>query len=112
MKAFHRSQEARSLKRISLHRLPRLALFFMVALRLGLPASAETLRVTAWHMAVPAGAPVQREAAGTSDSDVGDAAVALKKLDPDVILLEEVRDWQMCAKLIEALRPADYNVLV
>jgi hypothetical protein len=67
---------------------------------------AETLRVTALSLqgaANPSGQPPER---------LEQAASALKKLNPDVILLRQARDWQMCAQLAKALEPAKYNVLV
>jgi hypothetical protein len=66
---------------------------------------ADTIRVTTWNLEpVPA--------AGTNDTLIQDAAAALKKLNPDVILLQQVRDWKMCGQLAQALEPAEYNVLV
>jgi hypothetical protein len=51
-------------------------------------------------------------AAGTNQPRIRQAAAALKKLNPDVILLQAVRDWQMCDQLAQALKPAEYNVLI
>jgi hypothetical protein len=39
-------------------------------------------------------------------------AAALRRLNPDVILLSGVRDWQACAQLAQTLKPAEYNVVV
>ena len=36
----------------------------------------------------------------------------MKKLDPDVILLQQVRDWKTCDQLVQALKPAEYKILV
>ncbi len=49
--------------------------------------------------------------AGTNPNRIRQAASALKKLDPDVILLQQVRDWQMCEQLAQALKPAEYKTL-
>ncbi|HWH72215.1 MAG TPA: hypothetical protein VNT26_22820, partial [Candidatus Sulfotelmatobacter sp.] len=51
-------------------------------------------------------------APGTPQERIQVAATALKQLHPDVILLQQVRDEQMCRQLAEALRPAHYQVLV
>ncbi len=69
---------------------------------------AAPLRVTSWDMRTRPGGSTP----ATAESQVQDAAAAIKKLDPDVILLHQVRDWPMCAQLAQALKPADYNVLV
>ena len=50
--------------------------------------------------------------AGTNQIRIRQAAAALKKLNPDVILLQQVRDWQMCDQLAQALKPAEYKVLI
>src|SRR6266404_6659254 len=67
-------------------------------------ASAETLRVTTWHLEEVRGSAVTNA--------IETAATALKEIDPDVILLQQVRDWPMCLQLVQALKPAVYNVLV
>jgi exonuclease III len=73
-------------------------LFFVVH------SSAETLRVITWNL---------EEARGNSVTNALDAAAtALKNIDPDVILLQQVRDWPMCMQLAQALNPAAYSVLV
>jgi hypothetical protein len=41
-----------------------------------------------------------------------DSIDTLKTLEPDVILLQSVPDWRMCAQLAEALKPLEYNVLI
>jgi hypothetical protein len=85
-------------------------------LALCLPATqcvAETLRVTTWNLQAP---PIGPKSAGTAAPDqkqVGlpEAAAVLKKLAPDVILLQQVQDWKTCEQLAGALKPADYRVL-
>jgi hypothetical protein len=51
-------------------------------------------------------------AAGTNEARLQEAAAALKQLNPDVILLQQVRDWKMCGQLAQALKPAQYSVQV
>ena len=66
---------------------------------------ADTIRVTTWNLEpVPA--------AGTNDTRLQDAATALKKLNPDVILLQQVRDWKMCERLAQALKPVEYSISI
>ena len=51
-------------------------------------------------------------AAGMAPIRIRQAAAALKELDPDVILLQQVRDRKTCDRLVQALKPAEYKVLV
>ncbi len=73
---------------------------------------AETIQVTAWNLQAPLGDSPQRSTAATTQRRIRDAAATLQKLDSDFILLQQVGDWQMCEQLVQALKPADYNVLV
>jgi endonuclease/exonuclease/phosphatase family metal-dependent hydrolase len=66
---------------------------------------AETLRVTTWNLQAPTGA-------STSDIRLQEAAAALKQISPDVILLQQVRDWKMCADLAQALQPDQYTIQI
>ena len=50
--------------------------------------------------------------AATNRAALKAAAAELSQLHPEVILLDGVRDWQMCDTLAHALKPADYRVLV
>jgi hypothetical protein len=51
-------------------------------------------------------------AAGMTPIRIRQASAALKKLDPDVILLQQVRDRKTCDQLVQALKPAEYKILV
>jgi len=66
---------------------------------------AETLRVTTWNLQAPTGA-------STSEIRLQEAAAALKQINPDVILLQQVRDWKMCADLAQALQPDQYAIQI
>jgi hypothetical protein len=65
---------------------------------------AEPVRVTTWSFSTQAGS---EAIAG----QVGTAAAALSRLDPEIILLQGVKDWGMCRQLAEALNPDAYNVI-
>jgi hypothetical protein len=77
------------------------------AVLLALPGFAETIRVTSWNLQLKPGATAETQAQLKKE-----AAETLKKLQPDVILLQGVRDWAMCEDLAQELRPADYRVAV
>ena len=83
-----------------------LALFALVPS--GLP---QTIRVTTWDLDPPRMAGINSAAVNTSRISIPAAAAALRNLDADVILLQQVRDWRMCDQLAEALQPAKYNVV-
>src|SRR6476469_1358491 len=88
-------------------RNPIVISFFSLLLLIG-SASAETLRVTTWNLHGANNLPSN----GILTNSIEAAAVALKQLDPDVILLQQVRDWRMCSQLAQALKPAVYEVLI
>ncbi len=71
-------------------------------------ASAETLRVTTWNLQGATSLPAN----GILTNSIEAAATALKQLDPDVILLQKVRDWRMCSQLAQSLKPVVYEVLI
>jgi len=71
-----------------------------IALATAWSGPAQPVRVTSWNMQ-----------AGPERS-LEETALTLGKLSPDVILLQQVRDWQLCEQLIEALRPAAYSVAI
>jgi hypothetical protein len=71
---------------------------------------ADTLRVTTWNLQAMNAGP--ENAGALNQLRLSEAAAMLNKLAPDVILLQQVRDWQTCEQLAQALRPADYRVLV
>jgi len=68
-------------------------------------AKAETIRLTTWNLGYADSGPADGKS-------LEQAAIILRKIDPDVILLQHVRDWQMCAQLAEALKPVAYNVAI
>src|ERR1019366_5943861 len=63
---------------------------------------AGSLRVTTWNLEFPA-------VGGTNEARLQEAAAALRQLNPDVIRLQQVRDWKMCGQLAQALKPAQYS---
>ncbi len=84
-----------------------------LALLLPVPASfADAIRVTAWNLPAPAVASPQATPPRTTARLIEEAAAALKELNPDVILLPQACDWQTCGQLVQALKPADYTVLL
>lgn len=81
-------------------------------LLLAVEVMAAPLRVTTWSMQPKTVAEQANGVARLKTNRVQDAAAVLKKLDPDVIILQQVENWQSCDELVKALRPTNYNLMV
>src|SRR6266478_3606780 len=77
--------------------------FFVAGSALG--QSPSKIRITTWNLEwFPNGS--AREATPEKQAQrIQAAADVLKKLDPDILLLQEVRDYEACARLGEAIQP-------
>jgi len=84
--------------------------FFIVGSALG--QSPAKIRVTTWNLEwFPNGSP--REASPEKQAQrIEAAADVLRKLDPDILLLQEMRDYDACARLGEAIHPGLYQVAI
>jgi endonuclease/exonuclease/phosphatase family metal-dependent hydrolase len=67
---------------------------------------AENVRVTTWNCTSLAG-----NSSKAGETQLQEAAAAIRKLNPDVILLQQVNDWQSCDKLAGYLKPEVYRVV-
>ena len=76
------------------------------ALLLGSPLWADSVRVASWNLATDG------SAAPNGIDQVKAVAAAVKKIDPDILLLQHVRDWKTCSALVQALKPAEYHVVI
>src|SRR5258708_34119880 len=96
----------------------RLATIFAIVAMLfsaAIPAtSAEPakIRITTWNLEwFPNGS--AREATPEKQAQrIQAAADVLKKLNPDILLLQEVRDYDACNRLAEAIQPGAYTVAI
>jgi hypothetical protein len=83
----------------------------LLGLALWLPGAsclAAPIRVTTWDLQ-----PVTNGWSKESQANlVKEAAEALKKLHPDVILLQQAPDWETCRQLAHALQPETYQAAV
>lgn len=72
----------------------------------------DTIRVTTWNMEwFPAGKPT-KVAAEIEEQRIQAAANVIEILNPDVLLRQEVRDWETCEKLAKAVKSLRYQVAV
>jgi len=94
------------------HRLNQILILLPAVCFVIFSASAETLRVTTWSLQETAGSAGTQASVDSQTNRIEAAAAALKGLDPDVILLQHVRDWRMCSQLAQALKPAAYEVVI
>lgn len=73
---------------------------------------ADTIRVTTWNLQwFPSGSPTLATPEIEAQR-IKDAANVLVGINPDVILLQEVRNDAVCRELAKAMLPAHYEVLV
>lgn len=84
--------------------------FFVVGSALG--QSPAKVRITTWNLEwFPNGS--AREATPEKQAQrIQAAADVLKQLNPDILLFQEVRDYDACARLGEAMQPGAYAVAI
>ena len=81
-------------------------------LALAAPVLAAPIRVTTWNLEwFPNGSPKELPAS-EQDKRIAAAADVLRPLNPDIILLQEVRDYDVCARLANAIAPRTYHVAI
>src|SRR5262249_15889255 len=59
----------------------------------------------------PNGSPSEASSA-QQDQRIKEAAEVLRPINPDIVLLQEVRDYDVCARLAEAIAPGTYHVAI
>ncbi|MGH7982120.1 MAG: endonuclease/exonuclease/phosphatase family protein [Candidatus Udaeobacter sp.] len=93
-------------------RLARLSRFPSRRLRTGSIAGTSQVRITTWNLEwFPNGS--AREAPQDKQAQrIKAAADVLKELNPDILLLQEVRDYDACNRLAEAIQPGAYTVAI
>ena len=89
-----------------------LVAFFVVGSAFGQSPEPAKVRITTWNLEwFPNGsardAPLEVQA-----QRIKAAADILKKLNPDILLLQEMRDYDACARLGEAVQPGAYQVAI
>jgi endonuclease/exonuclease/phosphatase family metal-dependent hydrolase len=76
------------------------------------PSQAASIRVTTWDLQPGAVGGTNSASNQLQPSLVPDAAESLKKLRPDVILLQGVAGWETCRELAQALQPETYQIVI
>ena len=75
-------------------------------------SSAQTVRCTTWNLEWFPNGSAKETPAAQQEQRIKEAADVLRPIDPDIILLQEVRDNDVCARLGEAIAPGVYHVAI
>jgi endonuclease/exonuclease/phosphatase family metal-dependent hydrolase len=86
--------------------------FLVVALALGESPEPTKVRVTTWNLEWFPNGSAHDAMPEVQAQRIAAAADVLRPIDPDIILLQEVRDYNACARLGEAIAPGMYHVAI
>jgi endonuclease/exonuclease/phosphatase family metal-dependent hydrolase len=75
-------------------------------------SDAQTLKCTTWNLEWFPNESAHETSAAQQDQRIKEAADALRPINADIILLQEVRDYDVCVRLGEAIAPGIYHVAV
>jgi endonuclease/exonuclease/phosphatase family metal-dependent hydrolase len=75
-------------------------------------SDAQTVRCTAWNLEWFPNGSAKETPAAQQEKRINEAAGVLRPINPDIILLQEVRDYDVCARLGEAIAPGVYHVAI
>jgi endonuclease/exonuclease/phosphatase family metal-dependent hydrolase len=75
-------------------------------------AAAASLRVTTWNLEWFPNGSKKELPADQQQRRIAAAADVLRPLNSDIILLQEVRDYDVCSRLAEAIQPHTYQVAI
>ena len=75
-------------------------------------SSAQTVRCTTWNLEWFPNGSAKETPAAQQEQRIKEAADVLRPIDPDIILLQEVRDYDVSARLGEAIAPGVYHVAI
>jgi endonuclease/exonuclease/phosphatase family metal-dependent hydrolase len=84
----------------------------VVALALGESAQPAKVRVTTWNLEWFPNGSAHDATPEVQAQRIAAAADVLRPINPDIILLQEVRDYEACARLGEAIAPGMYHVAI
>jgi endonuclease/exonuclease/phosphatase family protein len=87
------------------------AVAFLVLLITGY-SGAQTVRCTTWNLQWFPNGSAHEASAAQQNQRIKEAADVLRPINPDIVLLQEVRDYDACARLGEAIAPGIYQVAI
>jgi hypothetical protein len=76
----------------------------VVSATLGESTESTKIRITTWNLQWFPNGSANEGLAGQQNQRITDAANVLRPINPDIILLQEVRDYDVCARLGEPSR--------
>jgi endonuclease/exonuclease/phosphatase family metal-dependent hydrolase len=85
---------------------------FVVALALGESPEPTKVRITTWNLEWFPNGSAHEATPELQTQRIAAAADVLRPINPDIILLQEVRDYDACARLGEAIAPGTYHVAI
>src|SRR6266487_4291544 len=75
-------------------------------------SGAQTIRCTTWNLQWFPNGSAHEASSAQQNQRIKEAADVLRPINPDIILLQEVRDYDVCARLGEAIAPGIYHVAI
>src|SRR4030095_9815686 len=75
-------------------------------------SGAQTVRCTTWNLQWFPNGSAHEVSAAQQDQRIKEAADVLRPINPDIVLLQEVRDYDACVRLGEAIAPGIYYVAI
>jgi endonuclease/exonuclease/phosphatase family metal-dependent hydrolase len=75
-------------------------------------SSAQTIKCTTWNLEWFPNGSAHEASAAQQDQRIKEAADVLRAINPDIVLLQEVRDYDACSRLGEAIAPGIYHVAI
>jgi endonuclease/exonuclease/phosphatase family metal-dependent hydrolase len=75
-------------------------------------SGAQTIRCTTWNLEWFPNGSAKEAPAAQQYQRIKEAADVLRPINPDIVLLQEVRDYDVCARLGEAIAPGIYHVAI
>ncbi len=70
------------------------------------------VRITTWNLEWFPNDTAKELAVDAQNVRISAAAAVLRQLAPDILLLQEVKDYDACARLAEAIRPGTYQIAI
>src|SRR5882762_2517928 len=92
--------------------LVAIAFATMLISHLGTGSTVATVRCTTWNLEWFPNGSAKEASAEQQNQRIKEAADVLRTINPDIILLQEVRDYEACARLGEAIAPGIYHVAI
>jgi endonuclease/exonuclease/phosphatase family metal-dependent hydrolase len=75
-------------------------------------SDAQTVKCTTWNLEWFPNGSAKETPTAQQDQRIKEAADVLRTINPDIVLLQEVRDYDACARLCQAIAPGIYHVAI